>query len=349
MQEILAYQIIDNTKEEDAMDEKLNADLKKALLTKNVIIAILLIILVIICSAIITILTRVSTSNEIPVSNLSNLGLVVQDGEYVYYNKYNNGIFKSKGSEETQITEEPAYSIQINDNQLYYLAVSSEHNICIKKTDLNGENTTLVKLISTSINKFFIQDDFLYYASNMSNSGIVKLDLKSKAEQNIVNANIKDFELLDNTIYYTDDLGYLYSLEVNSLDRKTIFAGANITEFQVYKGKVFYYDAKENALMVGKIVENSTPTKLSSEVNSAYFNVYNNKIYFYNPSEKYIKSSTIDGKLVRQIISINANSTRINITQDGKLYYLDTPKSGKTNFELHRILENGLKTKDIEY
>ena len=49
------------------------------------------------------------------ISNLGNMGLVVEDGKTIYYNKWEEGIVKVKGNKETLLTEETAYSIHWKD------------------------------------------------------------------------------------------------------------------------------------------------------------------------------------------------------------------------------------------
>ncbi len=323
-------------------------DITEDIKSKNVIMSLLLIVLVIICSMIISILTKVPKSNEITWGNLSNLGLVTEDKDAVFYNKYNQGIYKVKNKKEEQITDELAYSMQIKDDWIYYLTTTGDSYSYIKMIKTNGKDQTILKRISTSLNKFYIDGDYLYYTSNLSNTGIVKLNLNTREEINIAKGNIKDFSLVNGIMYFSDDLGGLYSVKEDGTDSKIILSNIDITEFQIYKDTVYYYNQGEDNLMYYKLGTEIAPSMISSQVTSYNFNIYNNRIYFYDSLDKKIKSCDLDGKSVKEIVDLRANSTRINLTKDGVLYYLDTRK-GSTQFQINRIMVNGMNTDLIEY
>ena len=98
--------------------------------------------------------------------NSANMGLVCQKDGVVYYNKYEKGIFALKNGQETQLTSETAYSLNIFENKIYYITVADFNNIIIKSVDINGENGKAIATIYTSISKIYVTQNAIYYATN---------------------------------------------------------------------------------------------------------------------------------------------------------------------------------------
>ena len=121
---------------------------------------IVLIVLAIICVLIligIINLFKGIFAKEKSVGNLSNLGLVTNDGNLVFYNKYEDGIVKIKGKEEYQITDETAYSMTKVGDTIYYLTLSNSNTLDLKSVKTNGDAPTKIKTLTTAISKFYIE------------------------------------------------------------------------------------------------------------------------------------------------------------------------------------------------
>jgi hypothetical protein len=57
----------------------------------------------------------------------------------------------------------------------------------------------------------------------------------------------------------------------------------------------------------------------------------------------------LDGSNIKTIVEISSNKTKINLTSNGEIYYLDTSKDSSTNYQMYRVKTNGEKLKEITY
>ena len=277
--------------------------------------------------------------------NISNLGLVTENRDAVYYNKYENGIVKVKNNKEYQITNETAYSMQSVGDYIYYLTKGENNSLLIKKVKTNGDDKKTIREIQTSISKFYILDNYLYYASTGAQSGIAKIALDTNSETLICEDKIEDFSVTQNGIYYTDDFGYLRSMNLGGTEQKVLL-NDEITEFQTYGDWIYYYNQSENCLNKIKI-DGSEKDKVSDKVNSYIFNVYKDKIYFYDSENSNISCISTNGKNLKVITEIKTNKTKINLTTNGELYYLNASNGDNNIYQMYRISTNGAKLNKI--
>jgi hypothetical protein len=308
-------------------------------------------VLIILIIAVIIVSLNVSKRNTINkdelLGNISNLGLVAENENYIFYNKYEEGIVKIKNNKEYQITSETAYSMQILGDSIYYLGNSDNGKLYIKSVKMNGDGKEIIKEVQTSLSKFYIADDDIYYAPNGSNKGISKISIETKAETQIFSATVKDFAVINKEIYYTDNLGILYKSNLDGSNEEVLL-NDEITEFQVYNNWIYYYNESDNTLNKLKI-DGSEKATITNKLKSFTFNIYKNKIYFYDPDERTICSMNLDGSNIKTIVEISSNKTKINLTSNGEIYYLDTSKDSSTNYQMYRVKTNGEKLKEITY
>lgn len=286
-------------------------------------------------------------AKENAVGNLSNMGLVLEDGNTVYYNRYEDGIVKVKGNKEYQITDETAYSMTMYEDEIYYLTVSSLNTIELKKVKDNGDGLTKVKTLGTTISKFYIKDGFVYYASNGAVKGIAKLSLENGSENIITAANVQDFVLYNDNIYYVDNVGYIYSTNLGGTDIKEIAKDYNVKKIQILKNWIYFYNESENALCKIKL-DGSNLKTVATFVNNEIYNVTSKDIYYYDAVNKQICKCDLKGKKSIAIVTIEATRPRINIA-DGILYYLDNSKDNTQIYQMFRVKTNGNAAKAIEY
>lgn len=323
------------------MEKKVEKNKK---LNKKAVALIVAIVIIAFCTVAITINSNNKNNKGDVNGNLSNLGLVTESDGVVFYNKYENGIVKVKGNKEYQITNETAYSMQVVDDYIYYLTKGESNKLLIKKVKTNGDKLSTEKEIQTSISKFFVVDNAIYYVNQ---SGISKIMCDTKEENLICQDKVEDFAVDNNTIYYTDDFGYLYSMNLGGTDKKTIL-NDEITEFQVYDGWIYYYKQSENYL--SKInIDGSENDTVTDKVNSYIFNIYKGKIYFYDSEKSNISCIGTNGKNLEVITKIKTNKTRINLTSNGDIYYLDASNGENNIYQMYRIGTNGRKLNEIKY
>lgn len=312
---------------------------------------IVLIVLALIILAILFGMSKIFSnilSQEKIVGNYSNMGLAVEDGKVIYYNKYEKGIIKVEGDKETKLTDQTAYSMTIIDDTIYYLTVSSDNTIDLNSVSKSGENLKKIKTLYTSISKFYINDGYVYYVSDQGTSGLSKLSIENPSEEKtIIQANIQDFVLENNKIYYTDNIGYLYSIKLDGTDKKEISTEYKIRKIQILNNWIYFYDEQENALC--KIKKNGSPKKtVATFVNNETYNVTSKGIYYFDLANKQICKSDLKGKKSHVITPITATTTRINIV-NGVIYYLDNSKDLAQIHQMYRIKENGKEVNPIEY
>lgn len=320
---------------------------KLKLNTRRIIVLLVLVLIIfLIIFGVIKLLKNIF-SPEIVAGNYSNMGLAVEDGKNVYYNKYEKGIVKIDGKEEKNLTEHTAYSITIVDDKIYYLTVSSENTIDLNYVTKNGEEATKVKTLYTSISKFYINDGYVYYSSDKGTSGLSKLSLETLEEETLLQANIQDFVLDKNIIYYTDNVGYLYSVNLDGSNKKTITTEYNIKNIQILKKWIYFYDDREGALC--KINKNgSSKTIVTNFVKNETYNVTSRGIFYFDLENTQICKCDLKGKKSNSIVALNSTTTRINIV-DGVIYYLDSSKDETQIHQMYRIKTNGKEVKPIEY
>lgn len=325
------------------MDKK--KKVAKKLNKKVVLLGIL--ILIVILAVIFTCIIISKNSKEKVFGNLANMGLAFSDGNTVYYNKYENGIVKVKSGKEYQITDETAYSINVVGDTIYYLTVSNTNSIDIKSVKTNGDSLKTVKSIRTSISKIYVENGYIYYATTQDSDGIVKINIETQEEERVNFANIKDFVVEKDIIYYVDNSNQICKINVSGSDSQVINGGAKLEKIQVSGKWIYYYDSNENALCKVKI-DGSKTKIVSTFVNNEMYNITNKKIYYYDSLNKKICVSPLNGKKSKIITDVQTSKTKINIVNN-VIYYLDKSDDETQIYQMYRIKTNGNNTKKIEY
>lgn len=320
---------------------------KLKLNTRRVIVLIVLALLIfLILFGMFKLVSSIFSKEKIA-GNLANGGRVIQDGNTVYYNKNEVGIIKEKGGEEYQITDGLAYSMTLIEDTIYYLTVSTTNTIDLMSVKTNGDELKKIKTLPTSIEKFYIEDSYVYYAIYSNIIGINKLSIETGEDVTLIAANVKDFVLDDGVIYYTDNVGYLHSVNTSGTDKKEIAVGQNIGKIQILKNWIYFYDQAEDALCKIK-KDGSSKQVVSTFVKNDIFNVTSKNVYYLDKTNKQIARCDLKGNKSKAIVSLNTSISKINIS-DGILYYLDTDTSNQYGERIYRVKTNGKATKPIEY
>lgn len=327
--------------------KKRNKKRKIKLNKRRVIVLIVLaLILFFIIFGIVKLFKTLFAKEEV-VGNLANMGLVVEGKGAVYYNKYEEGIIAVTKGKETQITEETAYSMTLVDDTIYYLTVSNSNTIDLKSVKVTGEEQKKIKTLQTIISKFYIKNNCVYYIENGEVFGIAKYSLDTDENTILIEQKVQDFVLDEDIVYYVDDLGYLYSINVNSGEKKEISTNHNIKKIQILNKWIYFYDETQNALC--KIKKDASKEKVvATFVNNEWYNVTSKKIYYYDSVNKQICASDLKGKKSKAIVAVTALKPRINIA-DGEMYYLDTSRNTDQMYQIFRVKENGSAANTINY
>lgn len=325
------------------MEENQKKKINKKVIIFAVVIIALIIMLTITFSAV-----NGKKKTKLELGNISNMGLAASNDQGVFYNKYEEGIVKVKGGEESQITNETAYSINLNGDDIYYISVNDTSNIAIKKVKTNGSGMTTIKTIHTSISKIYLENNYIYYATNDNGGGISKMKLDGSDEKVIISNAIKDFEVVEEKVYYSDKLGDLYFAKTTGIEAQRITPeNKYIKEFQVKDDWIYYYNEDEKNLCKVKI-DGTDNQIVSNAVNSNIYNVAKDGIYFFDEANKKIAYINFKGDNYKEIVPISTNKTKINIVGD-TIYYLDASTNASKIYQMYRIKTNGSKAKVIEY
>ena len=311
-----------------------------------IVLLVLALILFLIIFGIINLFKLLFSKEEVA-GNLANMGLVVEGKNAVYYNKYEEGIIKVRKGEETKITDETAYSMTLIDDTIYYLTVSSSNTIDLKSVKTTGDDLKKIKTLQTIISKFYIENNFVYYIENGEKYGIAKYSLETDQNTILSEEKVQDFVLVEDTIYYTNESGYLYAININSREKHEISTNYNIKKIQVLNKWIYFYDETQNALC--KIKKDGSKEKVvATFVNNEWYNVTSKRVYYYDAVNKQICACDLKGKKSKPIVAVTALKPRINIA-NGEMYYLDTSKNTDQMYQIFRVKEDGSVANSIDY
>lgn len=281
--------------------------------------------------------------------NISNLGLVCKDGKYTFYNKYEKGLFRVRGDSksEKKITDDVANSINIHKGYIYYTTITEDKSVAIVRVKTNGKDRTVISKIYTPINKIYVLDDGIYYVSNnLLNNNVVKLALDGSSEELVSTEYIVDFQVVDNKIYFLDEIGIINSMELDGENVQELIEDVKL--FQVSDKYAYFVSRIDNKLYKAKVEKGREKVCIVDNENIANINVVGKDLYFFDNDAKKIKKTDIDGSKFEEIVSINTATTKLNVS--GKyLYYLDTSSDSSRVYEINRIKTNGKKANDIVY
>lgn len=320
--------------------EKPNLKINK----KKIVMLVGILILII---AICMLISNIFKTNEVENGNMSNRGLATYVDGVTYYNRYEKGIVKYKGNKEYLITDETAYSINVVGDDIYYLTVSDTGSIDIKTVKTNGDGLKKIKTIGTSISKIYLQDGYIYYATNQEIDGIARINIENNEETIITTALIQDFQVLEDGIYFTDNINNVYKMSLTGIDLNRISDDLRMKQFQIVKDWIYFIDLETNTLSKVRL-DGTDKTQVTDKIKDNNYNVTGKNIYFFDTENKKICSVNLKGNNYKEIVTIQANKTKINIVED-ILYYLDTSKDESQISQMYRIKTNGNQAKKIEY
>ena len=301
-------------------EEKLKNKLK---INTIAIVVLLLVLLIILC----VVLVKVFSVKDGLNNNDSNMGLVTQSDDLTFYYNYNKGLVKKDKDEEKTLINEQAYSINYYNGNIYYTTPNSKGGIDIKKIGVDGKNEKILLSTTSSSTKMYLQGSKIYYLTSNPNT-ISKIDLDGKNSEVVLQRGVVDFKVIDETIYFSDIMGYLYSVDTNGENYKTIMEKSVFEEFQIIDNYVYYFDNENNKLMKISLKDTSKKEEVTDKLNCEIYNVTSNGIYYFNKESSKICFVSKNGKKTRDIVKVNTNNTKINIIGN-VLYYIDSEK-GKT-------------------
>lgn len=276
--------------------------------------------------------------------NLSNMGLVTEYKGIIYYNKYEKGVFAYKNGNETQLTEETAYSLNAYDGKLFYMTVEDFNNIAVKYYDLKTNNIKDVTTIYTTNSKFYIDDGYIYY---ISSNGICRIQINGENEEKIVTRNIQDFQIVDNKIFYVSN-NQIFAIDINGENDYVLNENVFAKKIQVVDNWIYYYNENENSLF--RVNCDGTKNEIVSVlVNNEIYNISGKYVYYYDEiNSKIVRMQLNKSNKCDDVVPISVSKTKINIVGN-VMYYLDKSSDESQMYQIYRVKTNGKEVQKINY
>jgi len=294
---------------------------KKLKMNRAAIIVLLIILLIILCVVIVRI---IKIKNGIA-NNDSNMGLVVQTDNLIFYNDYSEGLVKKEKKQETVLTTDQAYSINYLNEKIYYTTPNNNGGISIKRIDSDGKNEEVLLVTPSNSTKMYLYNSKIYYLTSNPDT-ISRIDIDGKNEEILLQRTVQDFKLKDGTIYFSDIVGFLYSVDTNGENYKTIKEESSFNKFQILDKDVYYYDNTNGKLMKMSLSDTSKVKEVTDKLDCDTYNITSNGIFYLNKASGKIASISLSGNGQKDIVSVNTDNTKINVIGN-TIYYIDVDGS----------------------
>lgn len=203
--------------------------------------------------------------DNIETTFIGNDSLNVSDGWIYYLNaEYKIEKIKINGEKRQQIADEEVAYFQISGKNIYYVTKDDD----FKRMAKDG---TAIEQIEKGIGLFQIVSNNVYYISK-SNRHLVKMNLKDKSDNEIIDKKIKTFNVYGKTIYYaTAEEGEqgLYKVKINGKNAQKLTDLLSENNFICVVGDWIYYTDKiENSPYYYTIYRVKTNGKNKERVNN---------------------------------------------------------------------------------
>ena len=294
---------------------------KKLKMNRAAIIVLLIILLVILC----VVIFRIINIKNGVANNDSNMGLAIQTDKLVFYNDYSEGLVKKEKKQETVLTKDQAYSINYMDGKVYYTTPNNNGGISIKRIDSDGKNEEVLLVTASNSTKMYLYDSKIYYLTSNPDT-ISRIDFDGKNEKVLLQRTVQDFKVKDGTIYFSDIVGFLYSIDKDGENYKTIKEESSFGKFQILDKDVYYYDNESGKLMKMSLSNTSKVKEVTDKLDCDIYNVTSNGIFYLNKSNGKIASVSLSGSGQKDIVSVNTDNTKINVIGN-TIYYIDVDGS----------------------
>ena len=157
---------------------------------------------------------------------------------------------------------------------------------------------------------------------------ISRVDIDGKNEEQLLQRSVVDFKVVDGTIYFSDIMGFLYSIDTNGENYKTIIKEAKFNKFQILDKYVYYYDNESGKLVKVSLEDTSKKEEVTDKLDCDTYNVTTNGIYYLDKANGKIRFVSLNGKKDNDIVNVDTDNTKINVVGTA-IYYIDN-KDGKT-------------------
>lgn len=264
------------------------------------------------------------------VNNIANEGLVVGQGDWVYFSDYNTGgLYKMKtdGTNKKLLDKDTAYFLNIVADTIYYCNQTDANALYKIKTD----GTEKKRLVQRYVSKMIVADNWIYFIDSAMNK-FCKINLTNSKIIDIYSDKnlLRDLVIEGNWIYFgvTDiEASKLFKIKTDGTKKTLVYKYPDRRNLDFYSmcienGWFYFLGSSINDIENIRIVKMKTDgTKLQyinvKEKLIAHINVY--KGYIYYKSRPYQESAIcrirVDGKNYKMLKEIKYSSF-INIYND---------------------------------
>ncbi len=320
---------------------------------KDFIVYKLILLLLIICifTGCSSSLAKMGNTN----SNISNGGLSVMGDDWIYFMNYADSRFlykiKTDGSEETKISDDNAYCLNLYDGWLYYINSSDNNKIYKIKTD--GTERTVVSDDSSA--NLIVYNDWMYFIDNNYSdtsddyNRIFRIKTDGTGKEKINNDNTSMFNIVGDYLYYVKQYDHNMYKTKSDGSKDTKLSDAYISFFNVVGDSIFYLDAEGERNNIWKMkTDGKGAVKLTDDKSTA-FNVSGDWIYYgytmKDSPDLELKKMKLDGTEAKVI---NDDDPMIINVHDDWLVYLGI-NFGDFSLKQTIVKEDGSGRKDYVY
>ena len=250
--------------------------------------------------------------------NIVNLGLVAQQGGWIYYRSNDGGrIYKVRtdGSERTKLNDESSSYINVVDGWIYYVK-GYEFGGRIYRMRTNGSERTKLNDESSS---YYINvvDGWIYYVV-AGKGGIYRMRIDGSECTQLTKEFSKYINVIDGWVYYQGSLRKIYRMRTDGSERTQVHDDAadyiNVVDGWIYYGKISPY-----TWLYKMRIDGSERTQLNDK-HSDHINSVDGWVYYSNFSDngRLYKIRT-DGSGCTKL-NDESWSNYINVV-DGWIYY----------------------------
>ena len=275
-------------------------------------------------------------------SNIVNVGIVAQQGDWIYYRNTDVGSYiykvKTDGTGKKKLNEYASSYINILGDWIYYS--NNSDNGCIYKMKTDG--TKEKKLNNDASEYVTTVGDWIYYKSSSDNDHLFKIKTDGTGR----------IKLSDRICYYVNVVGdWVYYLDFsngNSINKirtdgtdETCICYDSCYDLNVVGDWAYYKNSSDNDYLYKIKLDGTEKTQLNEDA-SVYINVTDNWVYYGNDNEdRSLYKIKTDGT---QRTKLCTDTCEIMNVVDNWIYYENV--SDERNF--YRIKTDGTEREKVK-
>lgn len=231
-----------------------------------------------------------STSQDGPINatphgnttgNIGNMGIMVQNGEWVYTNTLDRArkIYKMRtGTEWIVVSYDSASYLNVVDDWVYYQNAADNYSIYKVRTD-GTKRTKLNDDISYDIN---VVGSWIYYSNRSDEHRVYKIRIDGTERTKMNSERSVNVVAVEGWVYYSSS--GLVKMRTNGTDRTVVTADA-CWHINVI-GDWIYYQGTLNGNRIYKIKTDGTGRTALNKDSSYFINVSGDWVYYQNGSDE---------------------------------------------------------------